>query len=184
MVRDPGGTADGAAATRRLHPRHRQDGNGVPHQRLARRRGNHLHRQVRLDRARAHHHRALAAGGEAGVRRHLGQARRRQDYRAEDGPASRHWVPRLRRSVVNERGGAAQGADVLSPARRSLYSVGQHRTRHADRLPEHRALVHLSLLYRPQTRRERGAGRARDQHPRVHRQTTSAFAETSRRAVF
>ena len=72
--------------------------------------------------------------------------------------------------MVDQRGGAAQGAAGLFPVRRRPTSFGTTSPAAADQLPPYREVVHRGLLFRPQARRQRdGSDRSLD-YPLLHRQ--------------
>ena len=100
--------------------------------RVAVRRRHRLRRQVHHHCCRAHPDRALAAAGPAALLRHRRATRRRQDHDAHHADHGGHWTVAGGGGVVDQRGGAAQGADELLPVRRAVHPVGQHRARHAD----------------------------------------------------
>ena len=123
-------------------PERGEGGDGVPVRRVAGRRRHRLRRQVHHHCRRAHPDRALAAAGPAVLLRHRRAARRRQDHDAHHADHGRHRTVAGSGGVVDQRGGAAQGADGLLPLRSALHPVGQHRARHADLVPAYREVLH------------------------------------------
>ena len=92
-------------------------------------------------RRRAHPDRALAVAGPAVLLRHRRAARWGQNNDPHHADHGRHRVAAGSGGVVDQRGGAAQGADELLPLRSRLHPVGQHRARHADLVPAHREVA-------------------------------------------
>ena len=138
--------------------------------RVAGRRRHRLRRQVHHHRRRAHHDRALAARPASHVLRHRRTPRWRQDHDSDHADQGHHRHLAGGGGVVDQRGGAAQGAAVVLPLRRGVHSLGQYRARHADQLSAHREVLHRGLLFRPQARRQRdGRDRSLD-HSFLHRQ--------------
>ena len=131
-VHHPGRAARGHPTTQGLHAGAREGGDGVPVRRVAGRRRHRLRRQVHHHCRRAHPDRALAVAGPAVLLRHRRAARRGKNNDAHHADHGRHRTVAGSGGVVDQRGGAAQGADELLPLRSPLHPVGQHRARHAD----------------------------------------------------
>ena len=136
---------------RGLHEGGGQGGDEVSHRSMAGRRRHRLYRQGNDHRRRAHPDRAFVADRPSVVHRHRRTARRRQDHDAHHADHGRHRTMASGVGVVDQRGGAAQGADELLSLRRCLHPVGQYHVAASQiSCPHIEKSLHRGLLCRPQ----------------------------------